>query len=102
MTQEELLKIQNSGLTGVAKSIMGTSGIESAKRDLSALSEMGRSFMQGQVQAAGQDIYKKRQQILESQRRYGITGAVANAQLQDFELRAQKQMSDVVSQSSMN
>lgn len=62
---------------------------------------MGKSFIQGQMQEAGRQSYAKRQQILEVQRKYGITGAVANAQMQDFELKNREMLTKVANQSAL-
>lgn len=79
----------------------GKSSLDIAEQGIQDLQRMGQAFMQGQVAQANQDIYAKRQQMLEAQRKYGITGAVANAQAQDFELKAQQQLAQVTNQASL-
>lgn len=75
--------------------ISGQSAIDVKKQSLEQIQGMGQAFMQSQLAAANQNIYAQRQQMLEAQRKYGITGAVANAQAQDFELKAQQQLSQI-------
>lgn len=90
----------STGVSDLLKSV--SSPMSNVLRDYSDQTiAMGKSFIQGQLQAASQHAYSERQKILDVQRRYGITGAVANAQLQDLELKQRAVMSEISNKAAM-
>lgn len=64
--------------------------------------ELSKAYVQGQMQEAGRMAYAQRQQILDVQRKYGITGAAAAAQMQQFELKHKEMLNKIANQSTLD
>lgn len=69
---------------------------------LSDLQNMGMNYINTSTLAAQKDAYIKQQQLTETQRKYGMTGAVAAAQQQQFNLQAQQAIAQTQNEAALN
>lgn len=77
---------------------MGKSDYESIRNNMQ---QMGASYINNAVLSVQKDAYVKQQQLTETQRKYGITGAVANAQQQEFDMQTTQMLADTQNKAAM-
>lgn len=69
---------------------------------LSDLQNMGMNYINTSTLSAQKDAYIKQQQLIDTQRKYGMTGAVAAAQQQQFNLQSQQAIAETQNKAALD
>lgn len=94
---------QNTGLTqGVQNFITGDGQQAMYEKRLQEINSIKGAYMAGQTRSLSEQFAREERNLQRVQRRYGITGGQAVAQLEDLQLRKNKMMTDMEAKAAVD
>lgn len=95
--------MQNPGLSkGVQDFISGDGEQAMYEKRLEEINSIKASYLAGQTRTLSEQFAKEERNLQSVQRRYGITGSQAAAQLQDLQLKKNKMMTDMEAKAAVD